>query len=617
MVGSIYLCKRLLTKPDKNEFHVPEKNMFVFPGLMGPSSPSVLPERQMASWGKYHVDNRSALAVLLTDTLSHWIGIAHGLKGIGVPFTITTDVAEAVKHKVVLVYPLISGKVLNREQLQAIAAIPRNGGTLIATNVYGGGLNAVFGYEEIAESNNRSRLKLQMNDKIPQFNDIFSDVIDAEIIVAGTAKEDAIATMGYTKAETPLVAYDDGTACMTYRDYGSGKAYALGLDIGNYFRRNMNGRGFDPNRAYVNNYEAGVDILLRMLKEIYTTGNPDAVTIWPVPFNRPFSMMMTHDVDYTKSIVNAATYAAMEKQFRIKATYFIQTKYIKDWNDDIFFNENNIKYLQQIHRAGMEIASHSVAHSKVFSKFPMGTGNESYPDYRPFVFDREHTYNGSILGELRVSKFLLERNTDSGIVRSFRPGHLQYPFGISQALMATGYRNSSSITAGNAQTALPFMLTYNRDLETETDIVEFPVAVEDELGLPMLERVDSTFLLAKKLSKYGGALNILIHTDICGQKMEYEKRVLTQLRDTAWTTTIGEYGNWWRQRNKIKVSVDRVAGQPVVSIDNGGEKVQGITIHVPAGWQLHDNAGNVHQTANAIVIDELSSPMILNFREKR
>jgi len=43
-------------------------------------------------------------------------------------------------------------------------------------------------------------------------------------------------------------------------------------------------------------------------------------------------------------------------------------------------------------------------------------------------------------------------------VVSFRPGHLSYPFALPQALQATGFAFSSSVTAGNALSHLPFRL---------------------------------------------------------------------------------------------------------------------------------------------------------------
>lgn len=63
------------------------------------------------------------------------------------------------------------------------------------------------------------------------------------------------------------------------------------------------------------------------------------------------------------------------------------------------------------------------AQPEMFSQFPMGTGTEQYPSYTPFVKARNVAYNGTILGELRISKFLLEHFSGQTLV-SFRPGQL-------------------------------------------------------------------------------------------------------------------------------------------------------------------------------------------------
>ena len=48
------------------------------------------------------------LAVYVVYEDSYWLGIAHGLRTIGVPFTITMDIDEALNHEVIYVYPQIA-----------------------------------------------------------------------------------------------------------------------------------------------------------------------------------------------------------------------------------------------------------------------------------------------------------------------------------------------------------------------------------------------------------------------------------------------------------------------------------------------------------------------------
>ncbi|MDH4186612.1 MAG: hypothetical protein OEV08_06425, partial [Nitrospira sp.] len=116
-----------------------------FTGVSGPAHVSVVPPAVPTDWTVYRHGSASRLAILLTDPDSCWLGLAHGLNAIGIPFLITRNVQDAMAHPVVLVYPTISGKVLSPDELQALAGFTRSGGTLIGTQVLGGGLNEIFG----------------------------------------------------------------------------------------------------------------------------------------------------------------------------------------------------------------------------------------------------------------------------------------------------------------------------------------------------------------------------------------------------------------------------------------------------------------------------------------
>lgn len=148
-------------------------------------------------------------------------------------------------------------------------------------------------------------------------------------------------------------------------------------------------------------------------------------------------------------------YAEYERSQGLVDTYFIQTKYVRDYNDDVYFNETGVRHLARLAELGVELGSHTIAHSAVFSKFPIGTGHETYPEYVPFVKDLTTAHNSTILGELRVSKYLIEHFSGQ-TVWSFRPGHLSNPSTLPHALAATGYRYGSLATANNSLTHLPY-----------------------------------------------------------------------------------------------------------------------------------------------------------------
>ncbi len=585
-------------------FEVPEQDFYRFPGLSGPDHVTVVPEKVPTSWSTYKRGSDSRLAILLTDPDSCWLGLARGLKAIGVPFRVTRDVREALTHKTVLVYPMISGKVLKPEELQALAEFPQSGGALIGVQVLGGGLNQVFGFREAVASRERYGLTLAANEPLlaeltdPQERTLRIGVREKHLEVMGT--------YGYTDATAALARFDDGTAAVTQMSYGPGRAYAIGVDLGFLLSKGYNNRGDELVLTYDNQFDPTLDVWLRLLKSIYRAAEERAVTLGTVPFGKSLSVMLTHDVDFTQSIKNAVDYAEYEKSQGVVGTYFIQVKYIRDYNDDIFFNDEGVRYLARLAALGMELGSHTIAHSKVFDQFPLGTGREAYPSYAPFVKSRRTALNASVLGELRVSKFLIDHFSGQTIV-SFRPGELSNPFGLPQALKATGFRFSSTATANNSLTHLPYQLTYDRLTDSEVEVFEFPVTIEDE-ELPKLgDRLPQALELARKLSRYGGSVVVLIHPNILDHKLAFEKGFVEGVRPYAWFGSVGEFGRWWAARNQVELDVVQASTDMRVTL-TAPSPVTGLTIELPNGWELARTGASlrgVEQHGAVVTIPEM------------
>ena len=60
-----------------------------------------------------------------------------------------------------------------------------------------------------------------------------------------------------------------------------------------------------------------------------------------MPDGKKLAVMLTHDIDYTRSLANAIDYARFEHEAGIRATYFMQTKYIRDYNDDVILGADS------------------------------------------------------------------------------------------------------------------------------------------------------------------------------------------------------------------------------------------------------------------------------------
>lgn len=609
VIGSWMLLGPHAIKPED----IPEKDFFRFPGVAGPSHVSVVPPPVSADWKTYSRGSKSRLAILLTDPDSCWLGLAHGLKSIGVPFQITRDVDDALTHQVVLVYPMISGKVLSSDALAKLAEFPRSGGTLIGVQVLGGGLNQVFGFHDAVASRQRYDMRLSSTDPLLAS---FTEPRERQLRVGIREKGlEMLGTYGYTESTTPLALFEDGTAAITQKAYGRGRTYAIGLDLGFLLLKGYNNRAEEIVQTYDNQFDPTLDVWLRLLKSIYRSAQEGAVTLGTVPFGKSLSVMLTHDIDFTQSIKNAVDYAEYEQSQGLVGTYFIQVKYIRDYNDDIFFNDEGVRHLARLAELGMELGSHTIAHSKVFNRFPVGTGQETYPSYAPFVKDRTAAYNASILGELRVSKFLIEHFSGQTVV-SFRPGELSNPFGLPQALRATGYLYSSTATANNSLTHLPYQLNYDRLTSSEVKVFEFPVTIEDE-ELPKLgERLPQALEVARQVSRYGGLCVVLIHPNILDHKLVFEKGFVEGVRPYAWFGSVSQFGQWWDARNSVQVDVERDGSAYVVKLEIP-QPLPGLTLEVPEGWTIDRGRSYpvpIDQQADRFVIlQEAVGAMALRF----
>jgi len=138
-------------------------SVHIFEGVEGPEAATPLMAATPTSPDEFNQGEPSRLAVYLIDENSNWLGLVRGLKTIGVPFRVTSDVQEAVRHDVVLAYPLISGRALGKTELLALGGFVRDGGTLIGTNVLGGGMEDVFGFDSISEG--KDSYQISFNDR--------------------------------------------------------------------------------------------------------------------------------------------------------------------------------------------------------------------------------------------------------------------------------------------------------------------------------------------------------------------------------------------------------------------------------------------------------------------
>lgn len=554
---------------------------YSFDGISGPPGQSVIVKPPAARIADFDTGGPHRMAILVTDPAADWLGLARAFKAEGVPFTITEDWRRALTHKVVLVYPMISGRNLPPPALDGLRDLVHAGGTVLGFDLEGGGLGELFGVGAPIPSRTRETLHWQGAAGPPE---------EQTTNFSHSGDDVDLGSIAYPTTDAKVVArYEDGGAAITCRTQ-VGTACLMGVDLGSIARRAIDGRDEPVSRAYVNRYEPSLDVLVRWVKGLYVAGEPMPWLIDTTPPGRQVSIVLTHDIDFTRSVVNSAAYADLERANGIKATYFMQTKYIRDYNDDVFLTRQTVPLVRALQDEGMEVGSHTVAHSRVFKDFDLGDGREHYPDYRPFVDTATTAHGGTIFGETRVSKYLLERL--AGIrVTSFRPGHLSYPFQLPEVLAATGYSYSSSVTADTCLTHLGHQTTYSRAGEAPEPIYEFPVTIEDEEKPRLGDRFGMEDEVVGKIAAHHGLVVILIHPDITDHKLAFERRLIAEWKDKAWMPDLDTYGAWWRARDRADLDVVQDATGWSLSV-NAPETLQNVAVLLPkAGAATAQGAG--------------------------
>ncbi|MFC1754771.1 polysaccharide deacetylase family protein [Thermoproteota archaeon] len=596
-------------------YMIPKTKSQLLAKIIGPQHFTNVQNPSNTEIKKYSTGSKSRLAVLVTDTSSSWLSLAHSLKSFGIPFVITKDYKRALKHKVVLVYPYISENALPKNALNALAKHPLKGGVLLGMNVVYPAIQKVFGFKGARFSKDHFELTFNTS------QDLASTFTEPEEKVIKIGKKDVagsgIRSFSYLKpSNTPLAVFNDGTAAITKKSFpNNGLAVAFGIDFGYLSFLGHGERSELILNSYINKFDPRSDVFYSLIKQIYEDYEGCAITLHTVPFNKSLSVILTHDLDYRHSIPNAIEYAKYEKSKGIKATYFVQTKYIQDHLDTAFFNDEGIHYIKQLSDMGMEIGSHSVSHSLVFDEFALGTGSEKYPSYKPYNQGPDQTTGGTILGELRVSKFLLESVIGNKTVISFRAGYLLNPPLLPQAVHASQFKYDSSGMSNFSLTHLPFQLKYDHQNTKELAVFEFPVTFDDIHWDKFNERKPSAVALAKKISKYGGLFNILIHPNIVGDKLAFEKKFVDAVKDFSWFGTLAEFGHWWSARNNIQLDVSNQGNSYIVHL-NVPNPIKGLTLTIPDRYQFLSSTPklNLKQLKNKLLIQEAQGNYQLRFK---
>jgi hypothetical protein len=181
-------------------------------------------------------------------------------------------------------------------------------------------------------------------------------------------------------------------------------------------------------------------------------------------------------------------------------------------------------------------------------------------------------------------------------------------------LQATDFQYSSSMTANEALTHLPFRSMYDRAYDTPVNVYEFPVTIEDERD-KLGDRIDDAIAVTRAIARYHGLVTVLVHTDILGHKLEFTRAFIDAFRATAWFGTVGGYGAWWAVRDTVALDVAETATDVrTVRVSVEGN-IDGLTLDVPEGW-VYAGMGpeGTRQRGSLLALGAFSNEAVLQFQ---
>ncbi len=553
------------------------------------------------------------VAVYQTSEEGGMLGLIHALREMGMPFFLTRDLDQALRHPLVIIYPSADGRTFNGEQVRQIDLHVSNGGSVLSFNVLAGALKPVFGFRDPVPSRRRHRVIFNASsDPIEQY---LNRPEEREVQLGNARYDEIFWTNGYASdgSSEVLAHFDDGAAAVLRKKLGAGTAYLFGLSLQDVILRNQIDHDYDAERHYANAFEPGSDVWMLMLRAWYESAQPGAVRLSTIPDANKSVLLLSHDVDWENSFDPALDFAAMEEKHHVKSTFFIQTKYVSDANSVSFFFGKDLKDLKEIQSRGFSIGSHSVIHSRGFNKFELGTGTETFPTYQPRGTGFESATGANVFGEIRVSKQLLDGELPGQHTVFFRAGHLRVPPTMPEVLQRCGYLFDSSFTAPDVLTNFPYALPLGLSFEEDSGILEFPLTFEDEEAPRLDLRVASMLEVIRANAENEAISVILIHSNEAHYKLKAEEDLLNQLPPGVIATDAVSFARYWRARERLQwTTASAPSGSGIRLTVATEEPVEGLTFEFRQPVKSVDGDAALAENRHKIILRPLKASETLS-----
>jgi hypothetical protein len=539
--------------------------------------------------------------------------VVHSLKEMGIPFLITRDLGQALKHRLILLYPSVDWRTFNDDQAKQLTTFVENGGSVLAQNVFWGGLRNLFGFREFKPSQKRYHLAFVGNDPVMKY---LNRPEERAVRLGNKSYNQIFWSNGYELSEGAVAVahFDDGTAALLTNTVGKGHVYLLGLSLMDVVLRSQSNRDFEAERHYVNEFEPGADVWLLVLRAWYEAYGGDWVRLSTIPNSQRSVLLLSHDVDWQNSFSPGLDFERIEKANAASSTFFVQTKYVDDANSKAFFAEPDLGILRELRAGGSTLGSHSVIHSRGFNKFELGSGKESYTNYHPRGLGYDTASGATVFGEVRVSKELLDAQIPNQNTIFFRAGHLRVPPSLPEALERSGYEFDSSFTADDVLSNFPYALPLNLGFEEDSKLYEFPVTIEDEEPPGFAKRVPRALEVILANAENEAVNVLLVHSNESGEKAAAEQDLLRLLPQDIGKSDMLEFAQFWRARDRLTWSITSGSKSNEIELEvSTQEPVEGLTFEFRRPISEVSNGGVLSPDRHRLILPKVNSGQTATF----
>jgi hypothetical protein len=550
----------------------------------------------------------SQVAILLTMPDENGESPVRCLQAMGIPFLVTRDLATALRHKLLLLYPEVDAGTFDAAQVKTISDFVSHGGVIFAQDVFWGGFKPLFGFDDVIPLRTRHKISFDTTDPSDPLLRYLNRPAEKEAPLGSAAINEVIWSNGYkaSAGARELARFEDGSAAVLRSDLGRGHTYLIGVALNDVVLRNQQNRDYEAQRIYVNGFEPGTDIWLLLLRAWYEAYSDSVVRLGTIPQGKRSVLMLSHDVDWEYSFKPMLAFTEFEKSAATSSTFFVQTKYLDDVNSHAFFFGPSLDVLCEVRTGSSDIESHTVIHSKLFNKVPLGTGEEQYPSYRARATTDNAAQGATALGEVCVSKSLIDGELPGHDTIFFRAGHLRVPPFLPEALVRCGYEFDSSFTAGDVLTNFPYILDFDLGLTEPSTIFEFPVTFEDEQLPPLAERIPAMVDVIEANAENGAPSVILIHSNNAKDKLAAERELLARLPKDILVENMTEYARFWKARSRVRWVPRPTAGGDQIEI-NSELPLAGLTLVSPRRIQNASGTPGIRWTDHEVILPDLAA----------